>query len=69
MPEVNRVMRPIELDYLCDKCEAGMVHSTGLETEKGFEHKCVICGEIDFFKNRQYPEVVFVPTGESVDPS
>ena len=46
MGEIRRVVQPIEVNYICDQCEHGMMHKVGEmdESTGDIPHKCVICG-------------------------
>ncbi len=62
MPEVRRDVKPVEVNYLCDKCESGMVICTDQSSASAKRpHKCVICGEHYEF-DKIYPKIVYVPS-------
>lgn len=67
MPEVKRNVQPVEVNYICDKCEHGMMQKTGeMDSKSGeIEHKCVICGHPQIFKWVSYPRVEYVGEDES----
>lgn len=66
MPEVKRPVQPIEITYLCDKCEHGMMHSCGeAHPETGMvPHHCVICGYEQAFAWISYPRIDYVGLDE-----
>jgi len=59
MGEIKRVVRPIEVNYVCDKCEHGMMHKAGEMNEDTGDilHKCVICGHGQTFQWVEYPRI------------
>lgn len=67
MPEVKRVVQPVEVNYVCDKCGHGMMQKTSeMNTETGeIEHKCVICDHLQIFKWASYPRVEYIADDES----
>jgi len=61
MAEVRRAVKPIEVNYLCDKCESGMVICTDQSSvEEKRPHQCVICGA-EYAFDKIYPKIVYVP--------
>ena len=68
MPEVKRVVKPIEVNYLCDKCENGMMQKVGeTDPESGeTEHRCLICGHSQTFKWLCYPRIDYMGENESL---
>lgn len=62
MPEVKRPVTTVEVNYVCDKCEHGMMHKSGDINEKTGEvpHKCVICGHQQSFSWVSYPRIDYV---------
>ncbi len=66
MPEVKRPVQTIEVNYVCDKCEHGMMQKCGEINEDTGEvpHKCVICGHLQSFEWVSYPRIDYVGEGE-----
>lgn len=66
MPEIRRPVQPIEINYLCDKCEHGMMQSCGeMDPATGITpHKCVICGHQQNFEWVHYPRIDYVGLDE-----
>lgn len=52
MPEARRPVKPIEINYICDECENGLMQQSGaMDPESGLiPHKCVICSSEQSFK-------------------
>lgn len=67
MPEVRRPVQPIEINYLCDKCEHGMMQRCGeMDAETGIiPHQCVICGHRANFEWVHYPRIDYVGLDEA----
>ena len=61
MPELRREVKPIEVNYLCDKCEKGMVIKKSQVDDSEHNHQCVICGEQYSFSGKGYPRVIYRP--------
>lgn len=68
MPEVKRPVKPIEVNYLCDKCEHGMMKQSEAADKDSGEtpHECVICGHKQIFKWVSYPHVEYIDEQEEV---
>ena len=64
MPEISRKVVPYQYNYLCDKCEGGMMVSTGSKTSEGYPHKCVICSHSSNLK-AEYPHVEYYGDDEA----
>ena len=59
MPEVSRKVVPYQYNYVCDKCDNGMMRASGEKGEDGlYPHKCMICGNTASLKN-SYPRVEY----------
>ena len=45
MPEIQREVRPIEVNYVCDACGKGMMSACGdMDPRTGaIDHRCLIC--------------------------
>jgi hypothetical protein len=67
MPEVKRVVRPVEVNYLCDACSKGMLeHSSDMDPETGaIEHQCMICDHKQTFKWKRYPRIEHIGEDET----
>lgn len=67
MPEVKRVVRPIEVNYICDACEQGMMEKIApMNAETGdIEHKCMICDHHQIFQWKHYPRIEHVGENEA----
>lgn len=67
MPEVRRPVQPIEINYLCDQCEHGMMQRCGdTDPVSGITpHQCVICGHKQDFAWVVYPRIDYVGLDES----
>lgn len=67
MGEVKRVMKPIEVNYVCDKCDHGMMKKSGeMDQETGdIQHQCVICGHQQVFQWVSYPRIDYIGEGEN----
>lgn len=63
MPEIHRKVLPYEYNYLCDKCNNGMMTAQGEKTADGVLHKCMICGATANLK-KSYPHIEFFGEGE-----
>ncbi len=66
MGEIKRVVQPVEINYVCDKCEHGMMNKSGEmdEASGDIPHKCVICGHEQIFQWVTYPRIDYMDTGE-----
>jgi transcription elongation factor Elf1 len=67
MGEIKRAVQTVEVNYVCDKCEHGMMQSCGDTDPATYEtpHKCMICGHLQSFKGVTYPRIDYVGEGES----
>jgi uncharacterized cysteine cluster protein YcgN (CxxCxxCC family) len=67
MPEVKRVVRPVEVDYLCDACGKGMMeHTSDMDPETGaIEHQCMICNHVATFSWKRYPRIEHIGEDEA----
>ena len=67
MAEVSRKVVPYEYNYVCDKCENGMMTVTGDKDNEGYyPHKCMICGHIAALQ-KSYPRVEYFSESEKSD--
>ncbi len=67
MSEIFRKVTPYEYNYLCDKCESGMMKIVGEKDADGlYPHKCVICSDKASLK-KSYPRIEYF--GEDETPS
>ena len=68
MGEIKRAVKPIEITYVCDKCEHGMMQKSGeMDASTGdIQHKCVICGHEQIFQWVNYPRIDYIDDGEPV---
>lgn len=68
MPEIKREVRPIEINYLCDGCEQGMMTKSGeMDPKTGdIPHKCLICNHEQVFQWRAYPRIDHVGIDEKI---
>lgn len=67
MAEIKRPVRSIEVNYVCDKCEHGMMQKAGPTDPASGEtpHKCMICGFEQSFKWVTYPRIDYVGEDEA----
>ncbi len=67
MAEIKRAVQTVEVNYICDKCEHGMMQQCGARDEETGDtpHKCVICGHQQNFEWLTYPRIDYVGEGES----
>ena len=64
MAEVSRKVTPYQYNYICDKCENGMMRASGEKDADGlFPHKCMICSHTTALK-KSYPRVEYFGDGE-----
>jgi predicted SprT family Zn-dependent metalloprotease len=64
MSEVSRKVTPYEYNYICDKCNGGMMRSTDTKDEAGLTiHKCMICSN-KLSLSKSYPHVEYFGEGE-----
>ncbi|MBL4827696.1 MAG: type II citrate synthase [Spongiibacteraceae bacterium] len=68
MGEIKRAVQTIEVNYVCDKCDHGMVQRCGEPDSETLEipHKCMICGHAHSFKGISYPRIDYVGEGENL---
>lgn len=62
MAEVKRRVIPFEVNYVCDKCNRGMLKKCG-DTDPvtgNTEHKCLICDHKQTFQWITYPWIDYV---------
>jgi len=66
MPEVKRPVQAIEVNYVCDQCDHGMLEQTGEPDPKTGEtvHRCMICGHRQSFRWQHYPRIEYVGLDE-----
>ena len=66
MPEVKRPVKPIEVNYLCEKCEHGMMKQSAPVDDASGEtpHECLICGHEQSFKWVSYPHIEYIDVEE-----
>ncbi|MEQ9394577.1 type II citrate synthase [Haliea sp.] len=59
MPEIQREVRPIEVNYVCDACGKGMMSACGdMDPKTGaIDHRCLICNHQQVFNWRPYPRI------------
>lgn len=68
MAETFTPVRPVSVDYECDKCHNGHMRSTGVMLTSDppqYPHECDECGHAQTF-DRMYPYVYYetAPEGE-----
>ena len=68
MPEVKRLVQPVEVNYVCDKCGHGMMEKVGEANAQSGEipHRCMICGYEQQFKWVSYPHLDYIGVGEKI---
>lgn len=69
MPEVTTPVTPVQISYICDKCNVGMMTSTGTaQTSFPFSlvHCCDHCGERETFRGKTYPRIEYVTKKEKL---
>lgn len=66
MAEVKRAVRTIEVNYVCDKCQHGMMNKSAETNPQTGEtpHKCVICGHQQSFQWISYPRIDYIGEGD-----
>jgi hypothetical protein len=66
MGEIKRAVQPIEINYICDNCQHGMMKKSGEMNEDTGDilHNCVICGHQQTFQWIEYPRIDYVGEGE-----
>ena len=59
MPEVRKTVVPVEVTYICDACNQGMMELIGsINRETGeAEHECLICEHRQTFQWTHYPRI------------
>lgn len=67
MPEIKRIVRPVEVNYICDACGEGMMEQIGeMDAKTGdIEHKCMICDQHHTFQWKHYPRIEHVGENET----
>ena len=71
MPRIQKPIRPIQIDYICDKCNVGHYRPAGamwLSDPPQFPHKCTNaeCGDEKTFIER-YPTLRYAEEGALID--
>ncbi|MEP5569274.1 MAG: type II citrate synthase [Halioglobus sp.] len=68
MAEVKREVRPVEVNYVCDACNQGMMTQSGeMDPQTGdIEHSCLICDHKQSFQWRSYPRIDYVGFDEKI---
>lgn len=69
MPREQKPIRPIKVDYRCDKCDIGYYRPTGMMLTMSpplFKHECNKCGDLATFTEK-YPTVRYALEGETLD--
>lgn len=69
MPRIQMPLRPIQIDYVCDKCQKGKYRSTGtmlLSSPPQFPHECTECKDSRIFWEK-YPTIRYVCEGDLLD--
>jgi len=73
MPRIQRPVRPILVDYICDKCGKGSYRHSGTDNMKvlwsnppKFPHECTECGDRKYFIEK-YPTIRYAYEGEVLD--
>jgi formylmethanofuran dehydrogenase subunit E len=64
--EQKYAVRPVEVNWICDKCGEAAVQPTGLiqpSNPPHYEHVCPSCQE-RVLLDKQYPHVTFQRSGE-----
>lgn len=66
MPEIKRLVRPVEINYICDACGKGMLEVCGeMDPATGdIEHRCLICDHRQTFQWHSYPRIDHVGIDE-----
>ena len=62
MPKTQRTLRPVEVDYICDKCKEGHYRPTGIKLTSmppKFPHKCTKCNDTKTFREK-YPTIRYM---------
>ena len=68
MPVVKRLVRPVEVNYVCDGCSQGMLEHAGeMDAENGAqEHRCMICDHRQTFFWERYPRIEHIGLDEDL---
>lgn len=68
MAEIKREVRPVEVNYLCDACNQGMMVQSGpMDPDTGdIDHKCLICNHQEAFRWRAYPRIDHIGLDEKI---
>ena len=69
MPREQMPLRPVRVDYKCDKCGAGYMRPTGVlltSNPPQFPHRCNNCDAHQNFTEK-YPTVRYAAEGELLD--
>jgi hypothetical protein len=69
MARIQTPVRPIQVDYQCEKCDDGRMRPTGqtlMSDPPQFPHKCTNCENTITF-NEKYPTVRYALEGELID--
>lgn len=69
MPREQIPLRPIRVDYRCDKCGEGHYRPTGImlmSNPPKFPHACAHCGDSQTFTEK-YPTVRYAAEGGLLD--
>ena len=69
MPREQRPLRPVQVDYRCDKCGDGYYRPEGamlLSDPPQFNHNCTECGDQKTFTEK-YPTVRYCKEAELLD--
>ena len=70
MAEIKRKVVPIEVNYVCDKCEHGMMGKISeADADGGILHECRICSHQQSFKWQSYPRIDYIGEDESIPSS
>jgi hypothetical protein len=65
MGEIKRKVVPIEVNYVCDKCEHGMMGKIDeVDAEGKVLHECRICAHQQSFKWQSYPRIEYIGVDE-----
>ena len=69
MPQEQKPIRLVLIDYLCDRCGIGHMHTRGffrLDKPPPYTHFCDHCKEPMTFLEK-YPAVRYIVDGESIE--
>jgi hypothetical protein len=59
--EAKHIVQPVEVEYVCDSCNTGVMRSTGvglMSSPPQYPHKCNHCGSQSTFK-LIYPYITY----------